>query len=142
VQDAAPPPGPGGLIPVQRIFPDGGAPPPPAASVQTPDSGLPTAADEADGGEAQAESCSSSRCFCERMCERGLALECPAEGDMTTCVVQCDRPSADCYEYFLRVQACKTELPDAAYSCDPDLLVFVIDGCAPQEQALQLCRTT
>lgn len=60
---------------------------------------------------------------------------------MATCLAQCDVPSSKCYEYFLRVLACKAELPMSAYSCDPDLLVFVVGGCAAQEHALQICRT-
>jgi hypothetical protein len=131
-----------GLIPVHRIYPDGGAPPPqPAAeSKSQQDSGQPMASD-ADGGEPQDDACTTSHCYCEKVCELGLTLACPADGSMSTCLAQCDVPSSKCYDYFLRVLRCKSELPKSAYSCDPDLLVFVVGGCVAEENALQICRT-
>jgi hypothetical protein len=35
---------------------------------------------------------------------------------------------------------CKVALSDAAYSCDPELLAFVVDGCAAEVAAFGTCR--
>lgn len=134
-----------GLTLVPRLGPDGGLIlPEPREEPQEPkappvDGG--TIPDEEDAGSEEPAPCGSSACLCGRLCERGLALACPFDETLEVCVEQCDVASSDCYEQLLRMLTCKVALPDAAYSCDPDFLAFVVEGCTAEEVALQTCRS-
>ena len=134
-----------GLTPVPRLAPDGAIiPPDPRADAPMPqvhDAGQPMAADDEDAGSEGPAPCSTSNCLCSRVCERGLALACPAEDALDVCVAQCDAAESDCYEQLLRTLHCRVALPAAAYSCDPDLLVFVVEGCAAEVAAFNACRS-
>ena len=135
----------GALTRVPRLGPDGGVirPEPdttPAEPTVRADAGQPASMDE-DAGGAEPVECHATGCLCERLCERGLALACPADESLPICIEQCDVASSDCYEPLLRLLRCKVALPDAAYSCDPDFLAFVVEGCAAETAALQTCRT-
>jgi hypothetical protein len=138
-----------GIIPVSPIRPDSGmsarapevdAAPPPMA----PDAGRampPPEVDEEDddAGVPAEPPCNTPSCLCNRLCQRGLALECPEEDTLEVCVEQCAVIIPGCYDPMLRLLHCMVELPAAAYSCDPELEVFVVDGCTAESSDLDLC---
>jgi|GEM_PF-3650124 len=137
------------IITVPRISVDGGVipsrprpEPRPEEDEEDPvpnDAGQTLPADEEDAGSAEPPPCDSPRCLCKSICERGLKLECPSEDSLDVCIEQCSVIISGCYDQLLRVLRCSVELPDAAYSCDPDIEVFVMDGCEAENNALDMC---
>jgi hypothetical protein len=130
------------IITVPRIAPDGGVIRPREEEEEPPipsDAGQTLPADEEDAGNDEPLPCDSPNCLCTSICERGLKLECPSEDSLDVCIEQCSVIVPDCYDPLLRVLRCSVKLPDAAYSCDPDLEVFVVDGCTAENNALDTC---
>lgn len=103
------------------------------------DAGQRLPADEEDAGNDEPPPCDSPGCLCKRICERGLKLECPSEDSLDKCIELCSVVIPDCYDQSIRVLRCSAELPDAAYSCDPEIEVFVMDGCTAENNALDMC---
>jgi hypothetical protein len=133
------------IITVPRISADGGVIPPrrqEAKEEENPvleDAGQTLPADEEDAGNDDPSPCDAPNCLCRQICERGLMLECPSEDSLDVCIEQCSVIVPDCYDQLLRVLRCSVKLPDAAYSCDPDLEVFLVDGCTAENNALDTC---
>lgn len=135
------------IITVPRISADGGVIPPrpqpqPEEDEEVPvpnDAGQTLPEDEEDAGNDEPPPCDSPGCLCKTICERGLKLECPSEDSLDVCIKLCSAIIPDCYDQSLRVLRCSVELPDAAYSCDPDIEVFVMDGCEAENNALDTC---
>lgn len=134
-----------GIITVPRVSADGGVIPTRQEAHEQEDSPVPEdagqalSADEEDAGNDQPPPCDSPNCLCKDICQRGLILECPAEDGLDVCIEQCSVIVPDCYDQSLRVLRCMVKLPDAAFSCDLDLDVFVVDGCGAENNALDTC---
>jgi hypothetical protein len=132
------------IVRVPRISADGGVIPPRPEEEEKEipvleDAGQTLPADEEDAGNDDPPPCDAPNCLCKQICQRGLMLECPSEDSLDVCIEQCSVIIPDCYDQLLRVLRCSVKLPDAAYSCDPDLEVFLVDGCTAENNALDTC---
>lgn len=115
------------------------------ATTPAADSGATDLDDDPDPDEdagTNPPACTSRSCLCTMICERGTSLGCLDEEPFEDCLALCDRaPPAACADEAARVLTCNAAQPASSYSCDPDLWVFVIDGCVSDEATLRACRT-